>query len=37
MSEEQKRTPLYQQVREAIRTKIEDGDYGLGEVLPSEQ
>lgn len=37
MSEEQKRTPLYQQVREAIRTKIEDGGYGLGEVLPSEQ
>ena len=37
MSEEQKQAPLYQQVREAIRTKIEDGDYGLGEVLPSEQ
>lgn len=37
MSEEKSRRPLYQQLREAVRTRIEDGDYPLGSVLPSEQ
>ena len=30
------RTPLYAKIRNDLRTKIEQGEYAVGEVIPSE-